>query len=98
MQSPNPANATPFSRRPALATTPLPRRLARPLLTQATGSTPLGLVGFPPALVVPTMNRTDIHTESDLKEWLDTHGFPAPQPSTVSCKPLPQPVLSSNEY
>lgn len=21
-------------------------------------------------------------TESDLKEWLDTHGFPAPQPST----------------
>lgn len=23
-------------------------------------------------------------TESDLKEWLDTHGIPAPQPSTVS--------------
>ena len=23
-------------------------------------------------------------SESDLKEWLDTHGFPAPQPSTVS--------------
>ena len=22
-------------------------------------------------------------SESDLKEWLDTHGFPAPQPSTV---------------
>lgn len=26
-------------------------------------------------------------TESDLKEWLDTHGVPAPQPTTVS--PLP---------
>ena len=23
-------------------------------------------------------------SESDLKEWLDTHGFPAPQPTTVS--------------
>ena len=22
-------------------------------------------------------------SESDLKEWLDTHGFPAPQPTTV---------------
>lgn len=26
-------------------------------------------------------------TESDLKEWLDTHGFPAPQPTTVSLAP-----------
>lgn len=26
-------------------------------------------------------------TESDLKEWLDTHGIPAPQPSTVSVQP-----------
>jgi hypothetical protein len=25
-----------------------------------------------------------MNAESDLKEWLDTHGFPAPQPSTVS--------------
>lgn len=24
-------------------------------------------------------------SESDLKEWLDVHGFPAPQPTTVSC-------------
>lgn len=23
-------------------------------------------------------------SESDLKEWLDTHGIPAPQPTTVS--------------
>lgn len=23
-------------------------------------------------------------SESDAKEWLDTHGFPAPQPSSVS--------------
>lgn len=23
-------------------------------------------------------------SESDAKEWLDTHGFPAPQPSNVS--------------
>lgn len=25
-------------------------------------------------------------SESDLKEWLDTHGFPAPQPTTVRYK------------
>lgn len=31
---------------------------------------------------------TDMRSaESELKEWLDTHGFPVPQPTTVCISP-----------
>ena len=57
----------------------LQRRLARPLAIPATGSTRLGLilVGFTASFSIIN------HSPSvDLKEWLDSHGIPAPQPTT----------------
>lgn len=80
-QFPNLASVTRSSRRCARATIPWLRRLARQLLILETGCTRHGLVS---CSVIATADKPVLtSTESDLKEWLDTHGIPAPQPSTV---------------
>jgi len=90
MQYRSPASGIPSCQRPAATMRPLLRRSARLLRILATGSTRLGPVSPsslspPPSYGARGSCAADLMiAESDLKEWLDTHGFPAPQPSTVS--------------
>lgn len=76
---PTQGKETLFSKRSVQAMILLPRRLARLLPTLVTGFTRPGLS---PVCSSNEVLYTQTNLFPDLKEFLDTHGIPAPQPYT----------------